>query len=179
LELSFEAQSNFQLFLKLGTKLLLGQIIYQSSVLFIIPYLLEGQGQGPAGIFPILLSTNKLDFIDTGYTFTYEDSVPNTVFESFSTPTPVIFFLVPSSVKAGISSKVKIVGDNFQQTASCYLGVDSAPLYTQFVSKTEVRFFRHIPYSPFFLTIAQTRTVTITLSSCLILILSLLPQPSF
>ena len=113
---------------------MLGQIFSQNIVLFITPY----SSSRPAGSVPITISLNGKDFIDTGHTYTYQDSLPTRTFQTPSTPTPSIFFLSPLSALSGVIAKITLTGEGFQFTSKCVLGDSGLDIPTLFISDTQV-----------------------------------------
>ena len=147
--LSVPKGTAIQFYAKAGhhPKAILGQMITQNSVLFITPY----SPSRPAGTIPVTLSLNGRDFIDTGHTFTYEDSLPTQIFQTPSIPIPSIFFLSPLSALSGVVTKFTLTGEGFQFTSKCVLGDSGLDIPTLFISDTQVILTNDSPLHVFLL----------------------------
>ena len=118
-----------------GSRILLGQMSGPTSVAFITPY----STNQPPGTVPVEYSLNGQDFLNTGYNLTYDQAIPTMDIETASIPTPIIYFVTPATVLAGVSVRISVVGENFQFTSTCVLGESLIPISTVFVSSTEVK----------------------------------------
>ena len=134
-DIILSGMSSLVFYARAGSRILLGQMLGPASVAFITPY----STNQPPGTVPVEYSLNGQDFLNTGYNLTYDQAIPTMDIETASIPTPIIYFVTPATVLAGVSVRISVVGEKFQFTSTCVLGESLISLSTVYVSSTEVK----------------------------------------